>query len=193
MYWERNLLMEQTLQHDTEHDLNATTDTVNQTEMSTESSEKTYTQSDLDREVDRRLAKQQAKIAQQIEEVKAAGKVEGHDLATTSEKERLYEELSLKAQDLEKREEMLQKQSLTITVNQQLMDQGLPTNLTESLVALGNQEVIQTTIDTIAGAIQQGINHGVKEHLRTDAPKNGQSNIDDVANDAFAQVMKKYK
>lgn len=44
----------------------------------------------------------------------------------------------------------------------------------------------------IQSAIEQGINDGVNERLRTEAPKNGGSNVND-ADDPFTQVMNKYK
>lgn len=153
---------------------------------------KTFTQSDLDREVDRRLAKQQEKLDQQIQEAKEAGKSEGQKLAAMTEKERKDAELSQKEQEIADREATLQKRELTASISDELVKQGLPTGLANSLVELGDADAIHGTIETIQSAIEQGINDGVNERLRTEAPKNGGSNVDGT-DDPFAQVMNKYK
>ncbi|MFP7243608.1 DUF4355 domain-containing protein [Pediococcus pentosaceus] len=151
----------------------------------------TYTQSDLDREVDRRLAKANEKFEKQLQEAKEAGKSEGQKLAAMSEKERKDAEIEARENKLAKREAELQKKELTSTVSDQLSEKGLPTSLAETLVELGDADIIHGAIDSIEKAIQQGINQGVNERLQSEGPQTGGSDLDGNK-DPFAAATDKY-
>lgn len=142
---------------------------------------KTLTQSELDSLMDKHAAKvlekQKADFEKQLAEAIQQGKTEGEKLATMSAKEKAEEEAKQRLADLEAREKELNQRELTVNVSSLLKERELPTDLAESLVKLGNADEISTVVDSLQQAIQQGINDGVHERLRTDSPKNGATKI----------------
>ena len=73
-----------------------------------------------------------------------------------------------------------------------MVDKGLPGELADSLVALGDADKIKAAVETLGKTIQETVNKQVEAKLQTDPPKNGASALDG-ADDPFKKIMAQYK
>lgn len=160
----------------------------------------TLTQEELDAKInseyDRRFQKQQEKFNQQLEEAKNKaledGKSEGQKLAKMSAQEKADAEEKERLAKLDEREQELNQRELTANVTDILVKKGLPKDLAEPLVGLGDADKISNVVETIQKSIEQGINEGVNERMRQEPPTNGSSNLD-ASDDPFTKVLNQYK
>ena len=160
----------------------------------------TLTQEELDAKInseyDRRFQKQQEKFNQQLEDAKNQaledGKSEGQKLAKMSAQEKADAEAQKRLDDLKAREDKLNQRELKANVGDILSEKGLPKELANSLVGLGDADKISAVVDMVQKSIEQGINNGVKERMRQDPPTNGGSNLN-ATDDPFAKVLNQYK
>ena len=158
------------------------------------------TQEELDAKInseyDRRLAKQQAKWDEQLkratEDAKNNGLAEGQKRAKMSAKEKADEEQKQREEALSKRESELNKRELTANVTDMLNEKGLPKDLAESLVSLGDADKIGEVVETLQKSTEKQVNEQVKERMRQDAPVNGESNLSGT-DDPFQKIMNSYK
>lgn len=156
----------------------------------------TYTQAQLDSEADKRAAKalETAKAKWQEEQAKALeeAKSEGARLAKMTEDEKAKEIEKQRQAELDKREAELNQRELSASTKSLLVDKGLPGELADSLVALGDADKIKTAVETLGKTIQETVNKQVEAKLQTDPPKNGSSALDG-ADDPFKKIMAQYK
>lgn len=155
----------------------------------------TYTQAQLDSEADKRAAKaiETAKAKWQEEQAKALedAKSEGARLAKMSADEKAQELEKQRQAELDKRETELNQRELSTSTKSLLVDKGLPTDFTDSLVSLGDADKIKTAVESIQKTIQETVNKQVETKLQTDSPKNGSSSLDG-ADDPFKKIMAQY-
>ncbi|KMO46920.1 scaffolding protein [Lacticaseibacillus rhamnosus] len=156
----------------------------------------TYTQAQLDSEADKRVAKalEKAKAKWQEEQAKALedAKSEGARLAKMSADEKARELEKQRQAALDKREAELNQRELSASTKSLLVDKGLPGQLADSLVALGDADKIKATVETLEKSIQETVNKQVEAKLQTDPPKNGASALDGP-DDPFKKIMAQYK
>ena len=141
----------------------------------------TYTQDQLDSEADKRAAKA-------LEDAKS----EGARLAKMSADEKAQELEKQRQAALDKREAELNQRELSASTKSLLVDKGLPGELADSLVALGDADKIKSAVETLGKSIQETVNKQVESKLQTDPPKNGASALDG-ADDPFNKIMAQYK
>lgn len=155
-----------------------------------------YTQAQLDSEADKRVAKalEKAKSKWQEEQAKALedAKSEGARLAKMSADEKARELEKQRQAALDNREAELNRRELSASTKSLLVDKGLPGQLADSLVALGDADKIKATVETLEKSIQETVNKQVEAKLQTDPPKNGASALDG-ADDPFNKIMAQYK
>lgn len=153
-------------------------------------------QSKLDSEADKRvqkaLDKAKADFEQKLQEQVEAAKSEGEKLAKMTAAEKAEAAQKAKEDALKKREADLNRRELAANVKDVLADKGLPADLAESLVELGDADRINETIGVLSKSIEDEVNKRVKESLRTNPPKTGSSVLSDP-NDPFAKVIAQYK
>lgn len=156
----------------------------------------TYTQAQLDSEADKRAAKalETTKAKWQAEQAKALedAKSEGARLAKMTEDEKAKEIEKQRQAELDKREAELNQRELSASTKSLLVDKGLPVELADSLVALGDADKIKAAVETLGKSIQETVNNRVESKLQTDSPKNGASALDG-ADDPFNKIMAQYK
>lgn len=156
----------------------------------------TYTQAQLDSEADKRAAKalETAKAKWEAEQAKALedAKSEGARLAKMSADEKAQELEKQRQAELDKREAELNQRELSTSTKSLLVDKGLPSELADSLVALGDADKIKAAVETLGKSIQETVNKQVEAKLQTDPPKNGPSALDG-ADDPFKKIMAQYK
>ena len=156
----------------------------------------TYTQAQLDSEADKRAAKalETAKAKWEAEKAKALeeAKSEGARLAKMSADEKAQELEKQRQAALDKREAELDQRELSASTKSLLVDKGLPSELADSLVALGDADKIKATVETLGKSIQETVNKQVESKLQTDPPKNGASALDGP-DDPFKKIMAQYK
>ena len=149
----------------------------------------------INSEYDRRLAKQQAKweeqLAQAKEDAKNEGLTEGQKRAKMSAKEKADEEQKQREEALSKRESELNKRELTANVTDMLNEKGLPKDLAESLVSLGDADKIGEVVEILQKSTEKQVNEQVKERMRQDPPANGSSTLDSE-DDPFKQIINSY-
>lgn len=171
-------------------------ETQTQEEVETTEETTTYTQAQLDSEADKRAAKaiETAKAKWQEEQAKALedAKSEGARLAKMSADEKAQELEKQRQAELDKREAELNQRELSTSTKSLLVDKGLPTDFTDSLVSLGDADKIKTAVENIQKTIQETVNKQVESKLQTDPPKNGASALDGV-DDPFNKIMAQYK
>lgn len=167
-----------------------------QTPQTTTQEPTTYTQAQLDSEADKRAAKalETAKAKWEAEQAKALedAKSEGARLAKMSADEKAQELEKQRQAALDKREAELNQRELSASTKSLLVDKGLPGELADSLVALGDADKIKAAVETLGKSIQETVNKQVESKLQTDPPKNGSSALDG-ADDPFKKIMAQYK
>lgn len=170
-------------------------ETQTQEEIDTTEAPTTYTQAQLDSEADKRTAKalETAKAKWEEEQAKALedAKSEGARLAKMTADEKAQELEKQRQAALDKREAELNQRELSTSTKSLLVDKGLPTDFTDSLVSLGDADKIKTAVESIQKTIQETVNKQVEAKLQTDSPKNGASALDG-ADDPFKKIMSQY-
>lgn len=152
-------------------------------------------QARIDSEADKRTSKalETAKAKWEADQAKALenAKAEGQRLAKLSSDEKQKEEVDQRIANIEKREKELNLRELKSATISMLNDNGLSTDLADSLVALGDADKIKLAADTLKKSLDETVNQRVNESLRDDPPANTSSNLD-AENDPFKQIMSKY-
>lgn len=152
-------------------------------------------QARIDSEADKRTSKalETAKAKWEADQAKALenAKAEGQRLAKLSSDEKQKEEVDQRIANIEKREKELNLRELKSATVSMLNDNGLSTDLADSLVALGDADKIKLAADTLKKSLDETVNQRVNESLRDDPPANTSSNLD-AENDPFKQIMRKY-
>lgn len=157
------------------------------------------TQDELDAKInseyDRRFAKQQAKFKEQLaqakEDAKNEGLTEGQKRAKMTAKEQADQAQKEREEALSKREAELNKRELTANTVDLLSQKGLPKDLADSLVELGDADKISEVVETLQKSTEQKVNEQVKERMRQDPPQNGSSTLNGT-DDPFQKIMNSY-
>lgn len=169
---------------------------VETTTETTTQAPQTYSQSELDSAADKRAAKavEAARAKWEAEQAKAveAAKSEGARLAKMSADEKAQELEKQRQAALDKREAELNARELATSTKSLLSDKGLPTDLSGSLVALGDAEKIKAAVETLGSSLEKAVNERVEKQLQTTPPKNGASALGD-ADDPFNKIINSYK
>lgn len=156
----------------------------------------TYTQAQLDSEADKRAAKaiETAKAKWEEEQAKALedAKNQGARLAKMSADEKAQELEKQRQATLDKREAELNARELATSTKSLLSDKGLPTDLSESLVALGDADKIKAVVETLGSSLEKAVNERVEKQFQTTPPKNGASALGD-SDDPFNKIINSYK
>lgn len=124
-------------------------------------------QSETDKRVSQALEKERAKTQEAITQAVTEAK----KMEQLSAEEKAKVEFEKRLADLEERESKLQKSELLAQTKSTLAEKGLPTDLAENLVALGDGESILKSIDVLANTISEQVSEQVKNSLKTPTPK----------------------
>ncbi|KRM27268.1 phage scaffold protein [Schleiferilactobacillus harbinensis DSM 16991] len=170
--------------------------TPDQQNTETEQQEQSFTQSQLDSEADKRVAKALAKAKadyqSQLDKVRESAKSEGEKYAKMTAQQKADAEFQAKQDALDKRQADLDRRELKANIGDSLHEKGLPAELADTLVVIGDAEKIHAVLDTVSDTIQKQVAEGIREKLQQNPPKAGASNLSG-ADDPFKDKLNKYK
>lgn len=154
-----------------------TTDNVEQSEVPA-----TFTEKDLQSAKDSAYDKARNDLLKTFEDEKAKAIAQAKADALAESKmtaeQKAQKELNDKLKALEQREAGIKQRELTADVTTQLSTAGLPVDLAEKLVSLGDKEASQAFIDSITSAIQEQTNAEIKKRANAGKPNGTASTID---------------
>lgn len=153
-------------------------------------------QAKLDSEADKRSAaaiekaksKWEADQKQAIEDAKN----EGAKLAKMSEADKLAEEQKKREEAFKQREAELNKRELSYSTKDLLAEQGLPADMADSLIALGDADAIKSAVGTLKASVDSAVKEQVEKAAQSTPPATGASVLGDPE-DPFSKIMKQYK
>lgn len=129
----------------------------------------TYTEEEMSKRIEQEAERRVQKAHDKWEKAQAAkleeAKSEGAKLAKMTAQEKAEAEQEKRMKELEAREQEINKRELTANVRDVLTDKGLPVEMAESLVTLGDADVINQTTDTLAKLIDKRVNEQVDSKL----------------------------
>lgn len=153
-------------------------------------------QSKLDSEADKRAAKavETAKAKWEADKKQALedAKNEGVKLAKMSAAEKADAEMQARVEEIEKREAALKQSELKAATKALLQDNGLPADMSDTLIGLGDAEAIKNAVTALKGSLDTQVNEKVEKLATGTKPSNSSSNLSS-SNDAFDAVMAKYQ
>ncbi|MDI5785591.1 DUF4355 domain-containing protein [Lactiplantibacillus plantarum] len=153
-------------------------------------------QSKLDSEADKRAAKavETAKAKWEADKKQALedAKNEGAKLAKMSAAEKADAEMQARVEEIEKREAALKQSELKAATKALLQDNGLPADMSDTLIGLGDAEAIKNAVTALKGSLDTRVNEKVEKLATGTKPSNSSSNLSS-SNDAFDAVMAKYQ
>lgn len=153
-------------------------------------------QSKLDSEADKRAAKavETAKAKWEADKKQALedAKNEGAKLAKMSAAEKADAEMQARVEEIEKREAALKQSELKAATKALLQDNGLPADMSDTLIGLGDAEAIKNAVTALKGSLDTQVNEKVEKLATGTKPSNSSSNLSS-SNDAFNAVMAKYQ
>jgi len=149
-------------------------------------------QSKLDSEADKRAAKavETAKAKWEADKKQALedAKNEGAKLAKMSAAEKADAEMQARVEEIEKREAALKQKELKAATKALLQDNGLPADMSDTLIGLGDAEAIKNAVETLKGSIDAQVNQRVEKIATGTKPVSGSSqlgNLNDVSKKDF--------
>lgn len=149
-------------------------------------------QSKLDSEADKRAAKavETAKAKWEADNKQALedAKNEGAKLAKMSAAEKADAEMQARVEEIEKREAALKQSELKAATKALLQDNGLPADMSDTLIGLGDAEAIKNAVETLKGSIDAQVNQRVEKIATGTKPVSGSSqlgNLNDVSKKDF--------
>ena len=153
-------------------------------------------QAKLDSEADKRsaaaIAKAQAKWEADQKQAIEDAKNEGAKLAKMSEADKLAEEQKQREEAFKQREAELNKRELSYSTKDLLAAQGLPTDMADSLIALGDADAIKNTVETLKASVDSVVKEQVEKAAQSTPPATGASVLGDPE-DPFSKIMSQYK
>lgn len=153
-------------------------------------------QSKLDSGADKRAAKavETAKAKWEADKKQALedAKNEGAKLAKMSAAEKADAEMQARVEEIEKREAALKQSELKAATKALLQDNGLPADMSDTLIGLGDAEAIKNAVTALKGSLDTQVNEKVEKLATGTKPSNSSSNLSS-SNDAFDAVMAKYQ
>jgi len=153
-------------------------------------------QAKLDSEADKRSAaaiekaksKWEADQKQAIEDAKN----EGAKLAKMSAADKLAEEQKQREPAVKQREAELNKRELSYSTKDLLVEQGLPVDMADSLIALGDADAIKSAVGTLKTSVDSAVKEQVEKAVQSSKPATGASVLGDPE-DPFSKIMSQYK
>lgn len=149
-------------------------------------------QSKLDSEADKRAAKavETAKAKWEADNKQALedAKNEGAKLAKMSAAEKADAEMQARVEEIEKREAALKQSELKAATKALLQDNGLPADMSDTLIGLGDAEAIKNAVETLKGSIDAQVNQRVEKIATGTKPVSGSSqlgNLNDISKKDF--------
>ncbi|CAK8054123.1 DUF4355 domain-containing protein [Eupransor demetentiae] len=146
-----------------------------------------------EQEAERRVAKVRAKWEKEQQAKLDEAKSEGAKLAKMSEDEKRQAEQEKQEAEYKKRLDELNRRELTANTRDVLSEKGLPSDLADSLVTLGDAEAINKTVDVLTSTIEKQVNAKVDAKLSGSGKPNGSASELDNVDNPFAAKMKKYQ
>lgn len=179
---------------------NTSTETTENTEATESENSITLTpkelQAKLDSEADKRSAAaiEKAKAKWEAEQKQAIedAKNEGAKLAKMSEADKLAEEQKQREEAFKQREAELNKRELSYSTKDLLSEQGLPTDMADSLVVLGDADAIKSVVETLKASVDSAVKEQVEKAAQSTPPATGSSVLGDPE-DPFSKIMSQYK
>lgn len=154
----------------------------------------TFSQSEVDSQiskaVDSALKKREEKHEKELQERIEKERNEAAEYAKLSQKDKEEAEYKKRVEKLEQREQEINNRELVGQIQTDLKDNGLPTELADTLLSLQDNEKIKGRISDIKKHVDEAVNEKVKEALRQDTPNAGTKEIE---SDPFQKLMNKYK
>lgn len=121
---------------------------------------KTYTEDELN-----------SRVETAVNDAVANAISEGQRLASMSAEEKKQDELSKLEEQVAELTAQRTKLELESAVKGMLNDNGLPVDLTDSLVGIGNADSIKNVIGVLDSVIKGRVEEGVKEAIKQPTPK----------------------
>lgn len=149
---------------------------------------KTFTRDDIAKMIAAEKDKWQKEHESEIEEAKS----EGAKLAKMSAKEREEAEKKKKLDDLEAREQKLNRRELEIATKSELVNSHLPESFLEIVIGK-DAETTNSNIKKVKDLFDEEVGKAVTERLKTPLPKNGASASGDSITARIQQNLSKIK
>lgn len=153
-------------------------------------------QAKLDSEADKRSAAaiEKAKAKWEAEQKQAIedAKNEGAKLAKMTADEKLAEEQKQREEAFKQREAELNKRELSYSTKDLLAEQGLPADMADSLIALGDAGAIKSAVETLKASFDSAVKEQVEKAAQSTPPATGSSVLDNP-DDPFSKIMQQYK
>lgn len=153
-------------------------------------------QAKLDSEADKRTAAalETAKAKWEAEQKQALedAKNEGAKLAKMTATEKAEEEQKQREEAFKQREAELNKRELSYSTKDLLAEQGLPTDLADSLINLGDADAIKNAVETLKVSVDSAVKEQVEKAAQSTPPATGSSVLDNP-DDPFSKIMQQYK
>lgn len=134
-------------------------------------------------EVDRRISKavesalekQKAKLEKEKQEEIERVQRKTEEYSKLSEREKLEKELEEREERLKQQEREIRLAKLTNDVEIDLKEKNLPVSLAEVLINTEDIDKIKSIVNDIKATFDEAVNESVKERIRQDTPKDGNS------------------
>lgn len=134
-------------------------------------------ESESDRKLEKALKTAREKWEKEFQEKLEQEKKEAERLAKLSEKERKEEELAKREQELQERLRQLELKELKAEAVADLNKKGLPAEFADFLLAENAEKTLEN-INNFKKAFDEAVNKAVKDKLRQETPKAGDSNVE---------------
>ena len=138
--------------------------------------------------IEKAKAKWEADQKQAIEDAKN----EGAKLAKMSAADKLAEEQKQREEAFKQREAELNKRELSYSTKDLLAEHGLPTEMADSLIALGDADAIKNAVETLKTSVDSAVKEQVEKAAQSTPPATGASVLGDPE-DPFSKIMSQYK
>ena len=121
-------------------------------------------------ELQRRLQQANKKHEAEIKRLEAE-KAKEVKMAKMTQAEKKAFEIDEREQDIEERERNLNERLLRVSVQEKLSEKGLSDTFTDTLVVLGDEELIDTKIEEIKGYVDELVNYKLKDKISQPEPE----------------------
>jgi len=153
-------------------------------------------QAKLDSEADKRstaaIEKAKAKWESNQKQAIEDAKNEGAKLAKMSAADKLAEEQKQREEAFKQREDELNKHELSYSTKNLLSEQGLPVEMADSLIALGDADAIKSAVETLKASVDSAVKDLVENAAQSTPPATGSSVLGD-SEDPFVKILSQYK
>ena len=106
--------------------------------------------------------------------------------------DKLAEEQKQREEAFKQREAELNKRELSYSTKDLLAEHGLPTDMADSLIALGDADAIKSAVETLKASVDSAVKEQVEKAAQSTPPATGSSVLGDPE-DPFSKIMSQYK